>query len=201
LEATTQYAADNKVIYFSVDGSPVEKRREVVAMEKCNACHTRLAMHGQSRNQVEYCVFCHNPANYSNGTAGQPIAMSVMTHKIHFGENMKEFGGTYKFGNTDFNEVRYPAFAPNGRVGDTTNCGMCHVNGSEAVFPQGRLAVRNPGGLLDPAPATTAACTACHQSQSAMAHAASQTDEKMGESCDVCHGESATYSVLKVHAK
>jgi OmcA/MtrC family decaheme c-type cytochrome len=123
--------------------------------------------------------------------------MAVMTHRIHFGEN----GGSYKIGNTEFNEVRYPAFSPNGRPGDTTNCGMCHVNGSEAVLPIGKLPVRVPGGLWDPAPATTAACTACHQSQSAIAHSAAQTDAKNGESCDVCHGASAEFSVLKVHAR
>jgi OmcA/MtrC family decaheme c-type cytochrome len=196
-QTTTNYAADNKVIYFSVDGTPVTRRREVVSMEKCNSCHTRLALHGQSRNQADYCVFCHNPNNYSNAAPQQPINFAVMAHRIHFGEN----GSSYKFGNTDFKEVRYPAFSPNGRPGDTTNCGMCHVNGSEAVFPQGLLPVKLPGGLMEVAPATTAACTACHQSQSALAHAASQTDPNNGESCNVCHGAAAEFSVLKVHAK
>jgi OmcA/MtrC family decaheme c-type cytochrome len=199
-QVTANYAADNKVIYFSVDGSPVAKRRQVVDQAKCNSCHVQLSLHGGNRNQAEYCVFCHNPANYTNASAtapSQPINFPVMVHRIHFGEN----GGSYKIGNTEFNEVRYPAFSPNGRPGDTTNCAMCHVNGSEAVLPEGKLPVRLPGGLMDPAPATTAACTACHQSQSAMAHAAAQTDATNGESCSVCHGASAEFSVLKVHAK
>jgi OmcA/MtrC family decaheme c-type cytochrome len=200
-QADTRYAADNKVIYFSVDGTPIVKRRQVVDIAKCNQCHTRLALHGESRNQTEYCVFCHNPSNASSGAAGVPIDFRVMVHKIHYGENMAETGNTYKIGNSDFTDVRYPAFSPNGRPGDTTNCNMCHVNGSEAVFPIGRNNVKNPNGLLDPLPATTAACTACHQTRSAMAHAASHTDAKLGESCDVCHGPNADFSVLKEHAK
>ena len=104
-------------------------------------------------------------------------------------------------GNSDFSDVRYPAFSPNGRAGDTTNCAMCHVNGSEAVFPIGKNAVKYPNGMLDPMPATTAACTACHQSKSALAHAVSQTDSKLGESCDVCHAAGADFDVLKEHAK
>jgi hypothetical protein len=83
-----------------------------------------------------------------------------------------------------------------GAPGDTTNCAMCHVNGSEAVFPIGKDPVKNPGGLLDVLPATTAACTACHQSRSALAHAMNNTDAKLGETCDVCHGVNADFSVL-----
>ena len=85
-----------------------------------------------------------------------------MVHKIHFGENLAAAGATYKIGTTDFNDVRYPVFSNTGRPGDTTNCYMCHVNGSEAVFPIGLNPVKNPQGLMDPTPATTAACTACH---------------------------------------
>lgn len=201
-QADTRYAADNKVIYFSVDGTPIVKRRQVVDIAKCNACHTRLALHGENRNQTEYCVFCHNPSNSAGtGAAAVPINFSVMVHKIHFGENMAELGTTYKIGTSDFSDVRYPAFTPNGRPGDTTNCAMCHVNGSEAVFPIGKNPVKYPNALLDPMPATTAACTACHQSKSALSHAVSQTDSKLGESCDVCHAAGADFDVLKEHAK
>jgi OmcA/MtrC family decaheme c-type cytochrome len=200
-QASTQYGADNKVTYFSVDGSPVVSRRQVVDIAKCNACHTRLSMHGENRNNTEYCVFCHNPSNASSGAASVPIDLAVMVHKIHFGDNMAALGNTYKIGSSDFTDVRYPAFSPTGSPGNTTNCSMCHVNGSEAVFPIGKNNVKNPNGLLDPLPATTAACTACHQSQSALAHAVGQTDAKLGESCDVCHGANAEFSVAKVHAQ
>ena len=70
----------------------------------------------------------------------------------------------------------------------------------EAVFPIGLNPVKTPQGLMTPLPPTTAACTACHVKPSALAHALSQTDAKFGESCDVCHGDGADFSVSKVHS-
>jgi OmcA/MtrC family decaheme c-type cytochrome len=198
-QQSTQYGADNKVLYFSVDGSPVAKRRQVVDIAKCNQCHTRLSMHGENRNQTEYCVFCHNPSNTASSGVG--INFSVMVHSIHFGENLAAAGATYKIGSSDFSDVRYPAMNPQGNTGDTTNCEMCHVNGSEGVFPIGKNPVKDPGALMDPAPATTAACAACHVKRSAMAHMSSQTDPKFGESCDACHATGAEFDVAKVHAQ
>jgi hypothetical protein len=89
---------------------------------------------------------------------------------------------------------------PTGNVQDTTECYLCHVNGSEAVLPIGKNAVTDPQGLLNPAPATTSACTACHLNQSAYAHASANTDPKFGESCDVCHGTGAAFDATQVHA-
>lgn len=87
-----------------------------------------------------------------------------------------------------------------GRTGDVAKCYMCHVDGSEAVFPIGLNAVKYPAVSADPLPATTAACTACHVGPTPTAHALSQTDAKLGESCDICHGADADFSVSKVHA-
>jgi OmcA/MtrC family decaheme c-type cytochrome len=197
-QMTTQYGADNKVLYFSVDGSPVVPRRQVVDIAKCNQCHTRLSMHGESRNQTLYCVLCHNPSNTSSSGVG--IDLPVLVHSIHFGDNLAAAGATYKVGSTDFSGVRYPAMTPQGNPGDTTNCEMCHVNGSEAVFPIGKNPVRDPGALMDPAPATTAACAACHVQRSAMAHMSAQTDPKYGESCDACHASGEQFDVVKMHS-
>ena len=200
-QLATQYGADNKVIYFSVDGTPIVKRRQVVDIAKCNQCHTRLSMHGESRNNTEYCVLCHNPSNQSGAAPNAVgINLSVMVHSIHFGDNLAAAGATYAIGTSDFSDVRYPAFSTTGRPGDTTNCAMCHVNGSEAVFPIGKNAVKDPGAAMDPAPATTAACAACHVTKSNMAHMASQSDPKFGESCDVCHATGKEFDVLKEHA-
>ena len=197
-QISTQYGAANKVIYFSVDGSPVVKRRAVVDTAKCNQCHVRLSLHGENRNQTEYCVFCHNPSNTSGTVSG--IDFKVMVHSIHFGDNLAAAGTTYKIGTNDFSDVRYPSFSNTGRPGDTTNCQMCHLPGTEAVFPIGLNQVKAPNYLMDPAPATTAACAACHTTRSNMAHMAAQTDPKFGESCDVCHDVNGAYSVIKEHA-
>lgn len=198
-QVATRYGVDNKVIYFSVDGSPVVKRRQVVDTAKCNQCHVRLSLHGENRNQTEYCVFCHNPSNTSPNVSG--INFAVMVHSIHFGDNLAAAGTTYKIGTADFSDVRYPAFSNTGRPGDTTNCQMCHLPGTEAVFPIGLNPVKAPNLQMDPAPATTAACAACHTTRSNMAHMAANTDPKFGESCDVCHDVNGQFSVLKEHAK
>jgi OmcA/MtrC family decaheme c-type cytochrome len=126
-----------------------------------------------------------------------------MVHKIHTGENLQApgytivgFGGSHN----DFSDVRYPVMSDTGTTGDTAKCDMCHVNNSEAVFPIGKNNVLDPQGRLSPVPATTSACTACHQNLSTLAHAVSMTDPRFGESCDVCHAVGTDFDVLKVHA-
>jgi OmcA/MtrC family decaheme c-type cytochrome len=211
-EMTTNYGGKNQVIYFSVDGSPVAARRSVVALSNCNNCHFNLQHHGNLRNNTEYCVFCHNPSN--TATPPQAINFTLMVHKIHTGLNLKaNFNQDYLVGNDSFGVafasvpasipntgVRFPAMGPTGAVYDTAECYVCHANGSEAVLPIGKNPVVDPQGLLNPAPTTTSACTACHLNQSAFAHAQSNTDPKFGESCDICHSAGAPYDATHVHA-
>jgi len=213
-QTSAQYSGKNQVIYFSTDGSKVQPRRTVVALANCNKCHVDLEMHGSLRNNTEYCVLCHNPSNTDftmrpsatvaadKSAQPQAINLALMIHKIHTGVNLATdytivgYGGSHN----NFNDVLFPAMNPTGNPTDVTNCAMCHVNGSEATFPIGKNQVTDPQGLLNPAPATTSACTACHQKTSAYAHAVSQTDSKFGESCDVCHGSGAQFDVDQVHA-
>ena len=63
-EAVTE-AGEN--VFVSVDlatgriaSQPSAARRTVVAKERCNACHLRLAFHGQ-RTEPKACLFCHAP--------------------------------------------------------------------------------------------------------------------------------------------
>jgi OmcA/MtrC family decaheme c-type cytochrome len=213
LETTSQAGGNNVVSYFSVDGSKVAPRRIVVSINNCNNCHARLSLHGENRNQIQQCVMCHNPSE--NDASVRPVAtvaadkalppqsvnFALMIHKIHTGKNgtgytVVGFGGSHN----DFSDVRYPAMSDTGSTGNTAKCYMCHVNNSETAFPEGLNNVLDPQGLMNPVPATTSACMACHQTKSALAHAASQTDPKLGESCDVCHGSGSAYDVEKVHA-
>ena len=218
-EISSEYGAINKVMNFSVDDSPVAARRTVVSIDKCNNCHAFLSLHGENRNQIEQCVLCHNPSETDKArrpTAVNPadkalppqsVDFALMIHKIHTGELMKEenrgytvvgFGGSHN----DFSEVRYPAFSPTGSPGDRRNCSMCHVDGSEQLPLQwGVNKVTDPQGLLNPVGTATAACTACHGSVSAASHALVNTNDQLGESCDVCHGTDAEFSVNKVHAR
>jgi OmcA/MtrC family decaheme c-type cytochrome len=216
-EMTSEYGAVNKVLYFSVDGSKVTPRRQVVDIAKCNGCHSTLSLHGENRNQIEMCVLCHNPSENDGvrrvvatnpadkAQPNQSVNFALMIHKIHTGEGLAAAGQSYTivgFGGShnDFTEVRYPAMTPTGGVADTAKCYMCHVNNSEAVFPIGKNNVTDPQGRISPVAATTSACTACHLTLSALSHAVSQTDPKFGESCDVCHAAGADFDVLKEHA-
>jgi OmcA/MtrC family decaheme c-type cytochrome len=98
---TTNYAGTNQVINFSVDGTPIAPRRTIVLMANCNACHSYLEVHGDLRNNVQYCVLCHNPSNTDSSTRpsatvvsqrslpNQGINFAMMVHKIHTGENLE----------------------------------------------------------------------------------------------------------------
>jgi OmcA/MtrC family decaheme c-type cytochrome len=213
-QAATEYGAINQVFYFSVDGSPVTPRRTVVAIANCNACHAQLSLHGGLRNQIEMCVLCHNPSDTDSSTRAtatvasdktlppQGINFAMMVHKIHTGVNQQVpyiivgYGGSHN----DFSTVLYPTMGPSGTTGDTTQCYMCHVNGTEQVLPIGKNAVTDPQGILNPSPATTSACTACHNTPAAISHAQQNTDPKFGESCDICHGATGAYAATQVHA-
>jgi OmcA/MtrC family decaheme c-type cytochrome len=218
-QMTTEYGAINKVTYFSVDGSTVAPRRKVVDIANCNKCHSFLSLHGENRNQIEMCVLCHNPSE--NDSSQRPNAQDAaqkamppqgvdfayMIHRIHTGEQMLADGGSYTivgFGGSvnDFSEVRYPAMSRSGATGERRNCEMCHVNGSENLPLQAGLnQVTNPQALINPAGPATTACTGCHVSTSAASHALAQTTTQLGESCEVCHGSDAQFSVSRIHAQ
>jgi OmcA/MtrC family decaheme c-type cytochrome len=211
------YGAPNKVVYFSVDGSPVTPRRTVVALANCNQCHVALSVHGTLRNNTEYCVMCHNPSNTDASTRAsatnpadkaappQGITFPLLVHRIHDGVNMVADGGTYTvvgFGGShnDFSTVLFPAMAPNGRATDTRNCSLCHVNGSEANLPVGLSNAVNPQGWINPEGATATACSGCHVAQDAAAHFLANTSS-LGESCTVCHQTGAAFAVNQLHAQ
>jgi OmcA/MtrC family decaheme c-type cytochrome len=230
-QQTVNMAGKNQVIYFAVDGTPVQPRRQVVQLANCNGCHLKLEMHGNLRNNTEYCVMCHNPSNTDftmrpsaqvatdKTLPSQAINFALMVHKVHTGAQMPANFGTdyaivgYGGSHNDFGVafasvpagitntgVRFPTMGPTGSVADTAKCYMCHVNSSEANFPIGKNVVTDPQGKLSKAPATTSACTACHQNTSALAHAVTQTDPTFGETCDVCHGTGAQFDVDHMHA-
>jgi OmcA/MtrC family decaheme c-type cytochrome len=187
-EQTVNDAGINKIIYFSVDNSPVAPRRKIVDIAKCNACHTALSLHGGNRNQTEACVICHNPKGVAGtGAAAQAIDFRIMIHKIHAGNTLEN---GYLLGSTEWGTVGFP--------GILSDCNMCHVGDSQQLPVKGVANVVNPKGPINPEPPTTAACLACHDSTAAASHALGNTNV-IGESCAVCHGTTADFSVNKVH--
>jgi OmcA/MtrC family decaheme c-type cytochrome len=216
-QQSVQYGAVNKVTYFSVDGSAMQPRRKVVAIENCNQCHVSLSVHGGLRNQTEYCVMCHNPSNSDASTRAnaqlaadkalpaQGIDFNLLAHRIHSGENLQAdnrgyvvvgFGGSHN----DFSDVRFPPMSPQGTPGDRRNCAMCHVNGSEQNLPVGMNQVVDPQGPINPIQATSSACTGCHVTIATASHTLANTTS-LGESCQTCHSIGAAFAVGQVHAQ
>jgi OmcA/MtrC family decaheme c-type cytochrome len=186
----------NTVNFFAVTGTTVTPRRSVVDWARCNDCHHKLMFHGNSRNHIDSCVICHNPtmtARVGAANSGLPntsISMQYMIHKIHTGE---EASDPYVVGNGSFGEVLYP--------GDRRNCLGCHKTGTYRVpLPEGVTPVTTPDLYWTPTAPTAAACLSCHDSVEAAAHAYVNTTS-FGESCAVCHKETAEASVSKIHAR
>jgi hypothetical protein len=198
----------NQLYLFSVDGSPVTPHAYEHIQQDCNACHYRISFHGTIRQNVQYCLICHNPTNTdsaqrpANQNPPQTIDFPVLIHRLHAGSEAPTVPGgqltpfvVYGFGGnpTDFSDVRYPGY-----LGD---CGKCHVNQSDfPPVPASRINVTNPRAFINPSPPNTAACTACHTAKDVSSHAASNTTS-LGESCGVCHGVGATFNVDQVHAR
>jgi OmcA/MtrC family decaheme c-type cytochrome len=204
----TQEYVDNPVFYFGVGGAKTTPRRKVVDTVNCNSCHETLALHGgPRRNAAELCEMCHNPAKADkpglaraagfavpDGTLPQSINFRFMVHRMHRGEELSRdftiYRGRGVFG---YNGLRFP--------GDLRDCAKCHVNNSNKLpLPANMASTLAPREFFSPLAPAASACLGCHDSESAAAHAFQMT-APFGESCSVCHGEGADFSVSKVHAR
>jgi OmcA/MtrC family decaheme c-type cytochrome len=220
-QQTVNLGAINPLVNFSVDGSPVQPRRTVIALSNCNNCHVQLSLHGNLRNQTEYCVLCHNPSNTDasqrvNATVAsdkalppQGINFNLLVHRIHDGVNVVPAGGKpyivvgYGGSHNDFSGVLFPAMSPAGDATYLQNCSLCHVNSTEQddLPLMGNLnPVTDPQGWINPIQPTASACSGCHVSKSESAHFLANTNS-LGESCTVCHSAGAQFAVDAVHAQ
>jgi OmcA/MtrC family decaheme c-type cytochrome len=227
-EVTATEAAPNPVVTFTVDDSAALVRRQVVDQQLCANCHGEFSkdfsVHGGSRNQVEYCVLCHNPtasdvarrkrdpAAVAAGDLNATIDFKVLIHKLHRGEALEHkpyivygFGsGSPGYTKHDFSEILFP--------GDLRICESCHVEGSELIPPYPGTALPTLRTQLDPAtgnpvpadpPQTepiASVCTACHDSDAAQAHVETQTAPDGAEACAVCHAEGRDVAVSVAHS-
>jgi OmcA/MtrC family decaheme c-type cytochrome len=209
---TVRDVGHNVIRDFSVDGSDVAPHPVEVTNANCNHCHYQIQAHGTIRNDVQYCILCHNPTATDSSqrpaeqAPTQSIDFPVLIHRIHKGEQRLpgEAGQdqqltpfiVYGFNHSvnDFSEVRFP--------GDLADCEKCHVNDSEQLpLPASRIDVENPRAFYSPMGPSAAACTACHTSKAAAAHAQLNTSPTLGEACAACHGPNAEFSVSAVHAR
>jgi OmcA/MtrC family decaheme c-type cytochrome len=199
---TVRDAGFNQVFYFAIDGNKMTPRRQVVSQKNCTTCHAQLMLHGGSRQNVEYCLICHNPNNSdsSRRTSAQLPAESInfktMIHKIHTGSNLETDFTIMGFNSStnNFNDVGYP--------GDRRDCIKCHVNNSEELpLPSTNINQTAPRDWINPLQPITGACLSCHTAKATAAHAATMTDARLGEACAACHGQNNDASIDKVHAR
>ena len=130
-------ATFNPVLAFAVTDATAQPRRNVVDVNNCDNCHNKLALHGGSRQNPQYCVFCHNTtlsnpvvARFETGSSfEEQLSLKNLVHKIHAGENLTQpftaGGGSPTQANpagtpSSFNDVRYPRAL--------NQCQACHTS-------------------------------------------------------------------------
>jgi OmcA/MtrC family decaheme c-type cytochrome len=179
----------NQALYFAVGkGDPVA-RRQVVSQATCTDCHEKMMLHGGIRQNVEYCVVCHNPTGTDSGVrkandTPESTNFKTLIHKIHTGSDLT----------TDFFTVIGHGASVNnyngvGYVGDRRDCAACHLPGTNLLpLSAGQINQVAPRDYITSLPPVSGACLSCHTTKSAAAHAAIMTSPTLGESCDACHG-------------
>jgi len=184
-------SAFNPVYYFSVDGSPVTPRRQVVDVNNCNQCHETLSHHGgNERKNTQYCILCHNPNHVDNNTPATSVNFRTMIMGLHMGSSLDN---TVTVNTTNFNGLLYP--------GDQRDCAKCHIGTTYTVpLPSGLIPTVDPTFFYSPLGPTASACLGCHNGEDAAAHAYQMT-APFYESCEVCHQEGADFAVTKLHAR
>jgi len=196
-------------------GSAVEEEPYALISSgtNCFNCHQELAFHGFGRKGFESCVVCHGAAGGEDrpqyvaagaeATPGVSVSFRTMLHKIHMGEELANassyivngFGsGTYpqNFTAHAYGEIVFPSLP-----GGVRNCTKCH--GDENVAWQEPSHRDHPSEQGLPVRRWAAVCGACHDSTDAQAHISVQTDAQGNESCGVCHGTDAEWSVARLH--
>jgi OmcA/MtrC family decaheme c-type cytochrome len=164
--------------------------RDIAVIDTCNNCHDRLEFHGGSRNQVEYCVTCHNPGS-TDANSGNTVDFKQMIHKIHRGANLPSIvngalGDNYTiWGFRDSEHVYSVNVGPGETEGvifpqDIRNCRNCHDESNPAT----------PEAINWQARPTREACGACHDEVNFDTGEGHSTGMIVAtnEDCQTCHG-------------
>jgi len=165
--------------------------RDIVKQETCNSCHGDLAVHGGGSKDPQMCVTCHNPGSI-DANSGNTVDFSLMTHKIHYGENLPSVvdGGEYAIWGYrdykhDYSDLRLSM--------DIRNCTKCH---NEADTETADAA----NWHLVP---TIESCGSCHDDidfalGQVGGHEGGVMEDNSG--CTICHSEGGfAGSVLESH--
>lgn len=172
---------------FAITGTVATARRQVVDVNKCNACHGNLSLHGNNRtSSIETCIGCHT-ANATDigtrpttgttldGKAEASIDFKKLIHGIHGaafagvnqGPVIYGFGGSVN----DFRNAGFPgndACRTNPDNCLVNNCEICHLPGTAtAGFAPANGTTTSTATLTDPSTylrttKITATCSSCH---------------------------------------
>ena len=218
-------AVTNTVAYAPITDATAMPRRNAVAIDKCDDCHSQLSMHGNNRtDNIEVCVTCHAPnVTDVNRRGGQceidlglddtSVDMKYMIHAMHASGAIGVPYEVCGFGNsTHVYEFAYP--------GKLNNCEGCHLPGGYyPVDPGAVLGTTVDSGADRTTPTddvvvspNTAVCSSCHTSDLAANHmvqnggdfnATKSADSSLissgAETCGLCHGEGRSADVAIVH--
>lgn len=222
-------AVTNAIAYSKIGAGTAAPRRNAVAIEKCQECHSQLSMHGNNRtDSIEVCVTCHAPNVTDINRRGEPcvtdlgtaddntVDMKVMIHALHAADFTKEpyeaCGFRFPSGGTAHTfDFVYP--------GKLNNCEGCHVEGGfYPVDPTSVLGTtvdaNDPADLLDDVVVSpnSAICSSCHVSDLAANHmmqnggdfdARKDADSNLVssgvETCQLCHGPGASADTAVMH--
>lgn len=167
---------------FAITDTAAKARRVVVDINKCNACHANLSLHGNNRTgDITTCVVCHNsdatdgsrrPADGTAGVDGkleESVDFKYMIHAIH-GTALNDGITVYGYGGSvhAFGEVTYPNVP--------SNCQACHTAGTyQAPLGLSGTTMSTGADKVDGADnlRTTrylATCGACHAPEAQRSH-------------------------------
>lgn len=201
-DAGVRWCAVNPTAPFAVTDATATRRRQDVTLGQCNACHQNLAAHGGTRTHTDHCVLCHG------GNLVENVATPVD-------------GGAVTAPSANFKDLVHRLHAAAEYPSPLNHCQKCHTASASVLpLPAGVLPSRSEvrtcasapadGGLTCPTaslavtpvfePPTAAACTGCHFSVAASAHALLNTTPAGVEACAVCHAAGRTAGVDSVHA-
>ena len=196
-------AAFNPVAYFALGAGESEPRRAVVSGESCNSCHKDLDAHTGVRLNVDYCVLCHSPGasdeEHRPAEAMPPasIDFKALIHLLHSQDPYAQQPHlVYSLSDepAELTPVRFP--------GNPADCNSCHLaNTAELPLPAGAqpTTISQAGELVAVTLPEQAACSGCHSSLTAAAHAELATTSSKVETCAVCHASDRAFGNHTVH--
>lgn len=203
---TTTYNRGTSAAAQVVVGNPTGATSPVeVADAGCAACHTELRYHGGWRGGLASCLACHRlrgAEDFSrraagllpSATPGVSIGFRRLVHKLHRGSALTDAASYVVAGyaghEVAWTDVVYPAWP-----GGTKGCTTCHTADGESW--RDPVYGTHPAATVPPAP-WTEACTSCHDTAAAGAHAALNTASG-AEACRVCHGPGSAEAVEVMH--